>query len=363
MFTNSLEFTKIFDCKLLNKEYTSQPYVIDDFVCSNLNELSHMRFFIRKKLIINEKIDLNEYSEFELESEHIYNEPQFYHYTRAQTKKVSLAPVSWCEFYDLNYIACFIKVVKHALYEKDLSESEYDILFYQTEIRDKNKINIQITGEHKLHNPLSFDYNLGYGNDRNKKEICYPYFCQMIDLYPKYEALFYPTTNNEIKSEFCCFATSNGSCQVRNYFFHYICNNYKLVKSYGALFNNVGRRIFSGWGSKEQTELLGRHKFVLCFENSRDDNDYYITEKIMNAKLSGAVPIYWGTSKCLELFDREAFLYLDEANEYGYKKLLEEIKQLDQDDGKYIKMRNKQLIIPEKIEHMRNKSIRNIIQQ
>jgi hypothetical protein len=126
--------------------------------------------------------------------------------------------------------------------------------------------------------------------------------------------------------------------------------------------NNTGRvRDDFDWGSDQHVEFLGQHKFVICFENSRDDNNYYITEKILNAKLSGAIPIYWGTNKCLELFENDSFLYLNDTNDKGFKKLLDEIIELDNNDEKYIEIRNKKMIDPEKIKYLRNYSLRNYI--
>jgi hypothetical protein len=341
---------------LLEDSYKDSPFTMDSYICEDIADLSRMRFFIRKMLIISQKIDLEEFDEFEFEKEL----DGFYYYKRVRSNLVSVYWV-WNANMNLIYISTYVKCVKYGLYEKDLQNAKYEILLYPSEVRDSSKINIQATGEHKWIDESKFQYNLGFGTNSSKHEICYPYFCQVMDLYPKYEKLFEPTSNNIIKNEFCCFATSNGSCTIRNYFFTYLCQNYKLVKSYGALMNNVGRRIAHCWGSQEQLDLLGSHKFVLCFENSRDDTDYYITEKILNAKLSGSIPIYWGTKKCLELFESDAYLYLEETSDNGFKKLLNEIKDLDQNDEKYLEMRNKRLINPDKIKHLRNFSIRNQI--
>jgi hypothetical protein len=115
------------------------------------------------------------------------------------------------------------------------------------------------------------------------------------------------------------------------------------------------------WFDDEQIELISRHKFALCFENSRDDEKYYISEKILNAKLSGAIPIYWGSSKCLELFEQDSFLFLEDNTQESFKRLLEKIKELDNDDDKYIQMRNKRLVDPNKINHLRRESIKHRI--
>ncbi len=49
------------------------------------------------------------------------------------------------------------------------------------------------------------------------------------------------------------------------------------------------------------------YKFVMAFENKVVDN--YITEKIINAFMSGAIPIYWGDhNKAKKLFNTDAFI-------------------------------------------------------
>jgi hypothetical protein len=171
---------------------------------------------------------------------------------------------------------------------------------------------------------------------------------------PKYNPLFSDFNYQDIPKEFCAFVHSNGNCKTRNDFFIFLCNNYKKVNSYGKLMNNMGKIENLDWTGDEQIKLFSKHKFILCFENSRDDNDYYITEKIINAKLSGAIPIYWGTNKCLELFEKDSFLFLDESTNRDFKTLLNQIKDLDQNDEKYLMMRNKKLINLEKIKNIRN---------
>jgi len=52
------------------------------------------------------------------------------------------------------------------------------------------------------------------------------------------------------------------------------------------------------------------YKFGLAMENSNEDG--YITEKIMNVYIGGAIPIYWGTSKIKEIFNPDSFIYIND---------------------------------------------------
>ena len=179
--------------------------------------------------------------------------------------------------------------------------------------------------------------------------------------YPKYNPLFNDQSNFHIPIEFCAFVHSNPNNPIRNNFFHFLCKKYKKVNSYGKLLNNMGKVENLNWAGEEQIELLSRHKFVLCFENSRNDLDYYITEKLINAKLSGAIPVYWGTKKCLEIFEPDSFLFLENDNEEGFIRLVNQIIDLDTNNDKFLEMRNKKLIQNDKIQKYKNTELKLLL--
>ena len=56
-------------------------------------------------------------------------------------------------------------------------------------------------------------------------------------------------------------------------------------------------------------ELFLDYRFALVMENSYQEG--YITEKIINAFLGGAVPIYYGTREIFDIFNRDAFVFYD----------------------------------------------------
>jgi hypothetical protein len=60
--------------------------------------------------------------------------------------------------------------------------------------------------------------------------------------------------------------------------------------------------------------------------------DAYITEKILNAFLGGAVPVYYGTTKIFELFNKDAFVYYDPGDP---DKALKRIEFLDSNPKEY----------------------------
>jgi len=60
----------------------------------------------------------------------------------------------------------------------------------------------------------------------------------------------------------------------------------------------------------DTVELYKDYKFGFAMENKNEDG--YITEKIMNVFIGGAIPLYWGTSKIKTIFNPKSFVYLND---------------------------------------------------
>jgi hypothetical protein len=77
-----------------------------------------------------------------------------------------------------------------------------------------------------------------------------------------------------------------------------------------------------------------KYRFAIVFENVMEDG--YITEKIVNAYLGGAIPVYYGTTDVFSIFSRDSFVYYNmsdpdpalallrhlESNESAYKEMI-----------------------------------------
>lgn len=64
-------------------------------------------------------------------------------------------------------------------------------------------------------------------------------------------------------------------------------NEIKPVHGFGSVFNNP----YSG----DKIELLQKYKYNICFENTIADG--YTTEKLLEAKVAGCIPLYYGNIK------------------------------------------------------------------
>lgn len=72
------------------------------------------------------------------------------------------------------------------------------------------------------------------------------------------------------------------------------------------------RKIDGTWESDALIEAYKNYKFVFAMENRKVPG--YVTEKIMNAFYSGAIPIYWGSDNISQLFNKKAFINLGDFN-------------------------------------------------
>lgn len=95
--------------------------------------------------------------------------------------------------------------------------------------------------------------------------------------------------------KFGCFVVSNPCNEVRNNMFLEL-SKYKHIDSWGHLYNNMGPELLKAHGGAggelDKLDKYTNYKYILCFENQSWSG--YTTEKLFHAKVSGAIPIYWG---------------------------------------------------------------------
>ena len=140
---------------------------------------------------------------------------------------------------------------------------------------------------------------------------------------------------------FCSFVVKNGGCEIRNRFFHKLCE-YKKVDSAGPLFNNTGITLSHDGHDAiwSKMEFIAKYKFNMCFENASYPG--YATEKLYEALVGDTVPIYWGSPTIALDFNPKAFL-----NWHDYQDddlFIEAIKKVDQDDKLYSYMLNQPML-------------------
>lgn len=105
--------------------------------------------------------------------------------------------------------------------------------------------------------------------------------------------------------------------------------------SYGHQFRHQCMRSLLGAVDLYGSGITGRHtykldscknyKFQVVIENSKFE--YYFTEKIIDCFLTGVIPIYWGSNKVNEHFDKNGIISFNTIEE-----LLEIINNLNDDE-------------------------------
>lgn len=210
------------------------------------------------------------------------------------------------------------------------------------------KMNLCIYGEpykmcSKLHDKIqSNEYRIGHRETTTDNTFFLPYFYlrlimersgkysreDILKLLIKRMNCGYVDDCFTAKS-FCSYIVSRSSGtqrSVRSEFYKAL-SEYKRIDSGGKEFHNKDMR------NNDDLAFMGSHKFAICFENTKEEE--YVTEKLFNAFISGAVPIYWGSESAFKYFNKDAVVYVDESN---FEEAIERIKFLDKNDEAYKEM-------------------------
>lgn len=103
----------------------------------------------------------------------------------------------------------------------------------------------------------------------------------------------------------------------------------------GVCSNTVGGKRISG-GYADLNDTYSKYNFVMAMENVQKPG--YITEKIVNAFNSGAIPIYWGDTATVQtFFNPKAFVDLNEF--HNFEAAVEYIQDLQNNPAKLEQMR------------------------
>jgi hypothetical protein len=140
-------------------------------------------------------------------------------------------------------------------------------------------------------------------------------------------------TITRIPDNFCSFIVTNHKCQTRNKMFE-LLNKYKKVNSMGRFANNVGYTLDYPYWSNNYLDVIGNHKFMICFENTKMET--YSTEKIANPYIARTIPIYWGTHNIKNIFNPDSMLFLEDETDESFEKLINRVIELDNDNEKYL---------------------------
>jgi hypothetical protein len=170
-------------------------------------------------------------------------------------------------------------------------------------------------------------------NKIQKNIMILPLFIQRYESH--YKLLLKKRIYKLSEKKFCAFIVSNPSNLDRLDFYKKL-SKYKKIDSYGKVFKNSNFETKTKVQHLSNSNLFKEYKFVICFENSYESN--YITEKLPNVMLGGAVPVYRGAPNVSQYFNTDSFINYD--NYGSYDSMIKKIIELDNDDSKYLKFIN-----------------------
>ena len=120
---------------------------------------------------------------------------------------------------------------------------------------------------------------------------------------------------------FCLFTSRNGLNQ----------NKHQVIRELSQLgqidFLDIYDNVLKDktcYNSPELVKIYSQYKFIICFENSKTDG--YVTEKIFNVFLSGAVPIYDGAPNIGDYIVQGSFIPYDKNTVQKVKLLMSNVE-------------------------------------
>ena len=228
------------------------------------------------------------------------------------------------------------------------SPQEADVLFYgpygkqHTLYNPQDKIKIFVTGENERPNFNECTYSFTFDfEDYEGRNIRLPLWFLQLDWYnkrgyvnPEFVLPLDKINDNEYirtpKTKFCVLVNNNlfdNRVECVNKL-----RGYKPVDCYGKPFGN--------WffGESKKYQIFSNYKFSICFENSFAQTGGYYTEKLIHAKLSGTIPLYYADAKVKEDFNTDSFLNLNDYESMDH--FAERVVEIDKDDAEYERIRS-----------------------
>jgi len=187
-------------------------------------------------------------------------------------------------------------------------ESQYDCVLWM-ERNHKNIINMP------LHIPYIYTNNfLDKLENQNKRE----------DI-PKNDALV---------------IISNPNGKVRNKFLSLLEKKMNVTYA-GRYKNNIGHLLPWDYNKPEFKNFVSQFKFIISMENTQYETG--ITEKIVHGMLSQIIPVYWGSPRIYDYFNKDRFLNLEKDDETTMSNLINKMIDIKNNNKKWLDIVNQKI--------------------
>lgn len=222
--------------------------------------------------------------------------------------------------------------------DKESSDILCESIFGVSALKDKPwKYSVLFSGESRLQkDPIDHLYTFVlYGQRNNGNRINVPLFLPYLYGNNFFKTLESLTPRTSIPQNAVLVVITNPNGATRNKFLEALEKRVPVCYA-GHYKNNIGGTIAPPYYSPEFRNFVANFKCVVTMENSREDT--YITEKICHGFLAQTVPIYWGSPRVYDYFNKERFLCVE--NEEDIEKIVENVALLMQDNEKWLSMVN-----------------------
>ena len=174
------------------------------------------------------------------------------------------------------------------------------------------------------------------GEENNNNIINFPFY-----IYYIFRNLFVEKIENtpkiiKIPPKNICVIISNPNGSERNYFCDKLEKHFEI--DYAGSYKNNVPQLLDMYDTEKFQEFISQYKFIISMENTKEHN--YITEKIVNGFLSGNIPIYWGSNNVKDHFNIDRFINVENMNDDTIDNVISRMKELMDDEEKYLKMVN-----------------------
>ena len=238
---------------------------------------------------------------------------------------------NYCEYTDninnIDFLIC----------GSSIDEEHYHI------IKNKNCIKIlYITEPIEINSPYSLCYDL-YKNNifniligciDNTNSLKYPlYINHVINLEKNIFSLINNYVNNcNLDKQFCTLINTHDNWNTRTCIYNKLINIGQITCP-SNLLNNCSNEELNNIGN---VEYIKKFLFNICSENTLTRVNGYITEKLMNCCLGGAIPIYcgWFDEVDKKIFNKNRILFYEPNNEESLNNVYNIVKELMEDNNK-----------------------------
>lgn len=201
----------------------------------------------------------------------------------------------------------------------------------------------------ELYKRNQFHYLFGCVDNKPFSRVKFPLystsFIHSPDVFDKTNA--YVKSCDPTKKQFATLISRHDAGNIRDPI-HRILTKLGHIACPGPLFNNCSNEELNRIGNPE---YIKRFIFNICPENFGASHPGYITEKLMNACLGGAIPIYYGELDDIDrrIFNADRIVFVDPSNLIS---LYNTVKELVNDPIKLVDFYRQDVFMPDAYEVM-----------